>query len=470
LFETLKEKFPDEQEDNLLLNVGNLIYYRFINPAIIAPDGFDVIDLQPGEVLKTETRTALGRIARCLQSAAAGSPEESALPSYLKEFDQIQDDCKKYAKRLQTFFRAVINVPELDDKYDKNEYSEATEIQKPQVILNIKDILLTHEYCREYEERIAPHHNDPLHDILEDFGQIPSAEQLLGIDDINPDKNAKEHSLILTLHPQPNLSSDQIKRAELNRVLHETKRLVCLCCRVHTGNNLSDLVQQECTPEHEEKYKQMFSKNLMQDKQKIKENIKLLKEENMIRCDEDIIKHIASDIRDQHRLRTERKLELSKLKDTYDRLNTKFNYYQQQAEYYESYITDCLRKQTASDRNKKPSKGIRASIRPGKSSQGIKYSASELMKKGVLVEVIDVDIKSPYKGLQFSIVPVENISGQWNVCAKYMGVNALTTRIVLQDLLQKQYEGLSFVVLDGKAKVNVNLLLHLLNKKFHTKK
>ena len=81
-----------------------------------------------------------------------------------------------------------------------------------------------------------------------------------------------------------------------------------------------------------------------------------------------------------------------------------FNYYQQQAEYYESYITDCLRKQTASDRNKKPSKGIRASIRPGKSSQGIKYSASELMKKGVLVEVIDVDIKSPYKGLQVSHV------------------------------------------------------------------
>ena len=44
------------------------------------------------------------------------------------------------------------------------------------------------------------------------------------------------------------------------------------------------------------------------------------------RCDEDIIKHIASDIRDQHRLRTERKLELSKLKDTFDRLNTKVSY------------------------------------------------------------------------------------------------------------------------------------------------
>jgi hypothetical protein len=49
-----------------------------------------------------------------------------------------------------------------------------------------------------------------------------------------------------------------------------------------------------------------------------------------------------------------------------------------------------------------------------------------------------------------------------------MGVSVLTTRLVLQELLQKQYEGLSFTTLDGKAKVNVNLLIHLLNKKFHT--
>ena len=34
-----------------------------------------------------------------------------------------------------------------------------------------------------------------------------------------------------------------------------------------------------------------------------------------------------------------------------------------------------------------------------------------------------------------------------------MGVNALTTRIVLQDLLQKQYEGLSFVVLGNCSKM-----------------
>ena len=68
---------------------------------------------------------------------------------------------------------------------------------------------------------------------------------------------------------------------------------------------------------------------------------------------------------------------------------------------------------------------------------------------------------------QFIITPTENV-GQWTVTATYMGVTVLTTRLILQDLLQKQYEGVSVTLLDEKAKVNINLLLHLLNKKFHS--
>ena len=46
LYEALQEKFPEEKEEALLLPVGNLIYYRFLNPAICAPEAFDVIDLE----------------------------------------------------------------------------------------------------------------------------------------------------------------------------------------------------------------------------------------------------------------------------------------------------------------------------------------------------------------------------------------------------------------------------------------
>ena len=36
-----------------------------------------------------------------------------------------------------------------------------------------------------------------------------------------------------------------------------------------------------------------------------------------------------------------------------------------------------------------------------------------------------------------------------------------------QDLLQLQYEGLAVMKMFGRAKINVNLLIYLINKKFY---
>ncbi len=38
-----------------------------------------------------------------------------------------------------------------------------------------------------------------------------------------------------------------------------------------------------------------------------------------------------------------------------------------------------------------------------------------------------------------------------------------------QDLLQLQYEGLAVMNMFGRAKINVNLLIHLINKKFYSR-
>lgn len=42
-----------------------------MNPAIVAPDGFDVVDRSAGSALQPEQRHILGSIARVLQHAAA---------------------------------------------------------------------------------------------------------------------------------------------------------------------------------------------------------------------------------------------------------------------------------------------------------------------------------------------------------------------------------------------------------------
>lgn len=55
----------------LLQIIGNLIYYRYINSAIVAPDAFDVIDVGAAKGLTNDQRRNLGSIAKILQFAAS---------------------------------------------------------------------------------------------------------------------------------------------------------------------------------------------------------------------------------------------------------------------------------------------------------------------------------------------------------------------------------------------------------------
>jgi hypothetical protein len=71
--------------------VGNLLYYRFLNPAVVAPDAFDIVAMAAGGALAAPQRHALGAVAQLLQHAAAGkafsgeSQHLRVLNDYLEE-------------------------------------------------------------------------------------------------------------------------------------------------------------------------------------------------------------------------------------------------------------------------------------------------------------------------------------------------------------------------------------------------
>lgn len=69
-----------------------------------------------------------------------------------------------------------------------------------------------------------------------------------------------------------------------------------------------------------------------------------------------------------------------------------------------------------------------------------------------------------FKNVIFEISPTEEV-GDFEVKAKFMGVQMETFMLHYQDLLQLQYEGVAVMKLFDRAKVNVNLLIFLLNKK-----
>jgi hypothetical protein len=111
--------------------------------------------------------------------------------------------------------------------------------------------------------------------------------------------------------------------------------------------------------------------------------------------------------------------------------------------------------------------------RPGKDIQKLKskltakYSGSKLMERGVLLE-IDGLSSNQFKNVQFDITPTDT-NGVFTIRAKFMGVEMESIEVDIQDLLQKQYEGCAIIDLFGKAKINVNLLIFLLNSKFYGK-
>uniref|UniRef100_A0A8C5UCF7 IQ motif containing GTPase activating protein 1 n=1 Tax=Malurus cyaneus samueli TaxID=2593467 RepID=A0A8C5UCF7_9PASS len=342
LKDSLHEKFPDAGEDELLKIVGNLLYYRYMNPAIVAPDAFDIIDLSAGGQLTTDQRRNLGSIAKMLQHAASNKMfmGDNAHLSIINEY--LLQSYQKFRR----FFQAACEVPELQDKFNIDEYSDLVTLTKPVIYISIGEIINTHTLLLDHQDAIAPEHNDPIHELLDDLGEVPTIESLIG----------------------------------------------CLVCS-------------------------------------------------------------AKDIRNQRRYRQRRKAELVKLQQTYSALNSKSTFYGEQVDYYKSYIKTCLDNLASKGKNSK--------------KISLKYTAARLHEKGVLLEIEDLQ-GNQFKNVIFEISPTEEV-GDFEVKAKFMGVQMETFMLHYQDLLQLQYEGVAVMKLFDRAKVNVNLLIFLLNKKFYGK-
>lgn len=167
-----------------------------------------------------------------------------------------------------------------------------------------------------------------------------------------------------------------------------------------------------------------------------------------------LVDELAKDIRNQRKHRQRRKAELLKLQATLQGLSTKTTFYEEQGDYYSQYIRACLDHLAPSSK----------SSGKGKKQVSLHYTAAQLLEKGVLVEIEDLPT-SHFRNVIFDITPGEE-AGRFEVNAKFLGVDMERFQLHYQDLLQLQYEGVAVMKLFNKAKVNVNLLIFLLNKKF----
>uniref|UniRef100_A0A8C5U161 IQ motif containing GTPase activating protein 3 n=1 Tax=Malurus cyaneus samueli TaxID=2593467 RepID=A0A8C5U161_9PASS len=441
---SLVERFPKAPAEEVDKIVGNLLYYRFMNPAVVAPDGFDIVAVSAGAALPPEQRRSLGSIARVLQHAAAHKAFQGD-SAHLCGVNQYLEDTHNKFRR---FISAACCVPEPEERFNMDEYSEMVAVAKPVIYITVGELINTHKLLLQHQDSIAPHPSDPLHELLEDLGELPTVQSLLGR------SNSYTKQMVVDLiQSQPGDSLPEILWTPASK--HEEAAHEQLVLR----RALRDA--QPCA--HLQRHPSLAANGRLsveEKKRKVIRNLRCLESLGLV-CSanhyQELIDELAKDIRNQRRHRQQRRGELLKLRQTLEGLDAKTLFYEEQIDYYNQYIKTCLDNLAAS--NKVTGKN--------KKLPSLHYTAAQLWEKGVLLEIQDLP-PSQFKNVIFDITPCEE-SGRFEVKAKFMGIDMERFQLLYQDLLQLQYEGVAVMKMFDKAKVNVNLLIFLLNKKFFKK-
>ncbi|XP_069583941.1 ras GTPase-activating-like protein IQGAP3 isoform X2 [Ranitomeya imitator] len=483
---SLSQKFPRASEEEIHKIVGNLLYYRFMNPALVAPDSFDIVDMSAGGTIHPDQRRTLGSIAKLLQHAAANKMFDDSHLGLVNQY--LAEMHWKFRK----FILTACNVPEPEERFNVDEYSEMVNTIKPVIYITVGELIDTHQLLLEHQDAIAPDHKDPIHELLEDLGELPTVQSLIGESTSNLQDSASEQALAqlrklemsLTLTNKFDLLGANTEDMDSHSLLLSTKHMLVDIIQSQPGDSLAEVLNTSAsaqqatshyhlmhqralrdaqTPEKMKRHRSLVgnSKLSIEDKKrKVIRNLRKLESLGLVSAHnhyQEMINTIAKDIRNQRRYRQHRKAELVKLRQTMHRLHCKTSFHEEQIDFYNQYIKTCLDNLTA---NQKPTG-------KNKKQNSLNYTATRLHEKGVLLEIEDLPF-SQFRNVIFDITPCEE-PGKFQVKTKFLGVDMEKFQLSYQDLLQLQYEGVAVMKMFDKAKINVNLLIFLLNKKFFRK-
>jgi len=191
-----------------------------------------------------------------------------------------------------------------------------------------------------------------------------------------------------------------------------------------------------------------------------------------------ILNAIASDVRSKHRKRLQRQQEMDSMMGALKYLGERKKYFEEQIDSYHNYVEAAMATMQRGKGKKrfvipftKQYFHLRDLQKSGKTPQfgSFRYSAKDLYEKGILLSIdkfsprqfdkIDVIISSEKAGV-FNMEVLNNALGITN----RIGI----TDLRMEDLLQAQFENQASISLfNGLVKVNINLFLYQINKKFY---
>ncbi|KAL9638619.1 MAG: hypothetical protein Q9204_001430 [Flavoplaca sp. TL-2023a] len=487
MFESLAGRFQQDDHGHILQIVGHWLWRSYLQPALGEPEKFGVID----RGLSQEHKRNVGQVAKVLGQVAAGRlfGGENAFLQPLNSFvgESIQ--------RLGDIWSNVIDVPSAETQFDIDEFNDLYARTKPTLYIKMTDIFSIHHIVAGDLPTICPSQDDILREVIRELGSAQNNEHEL--------KHVSTSEICLTLNPK--LHNREDPDAESKALFMETKRCVLYIIRVQSGSNLMEIMVKPIAMEDEDRWATIVHDELSTNSRRrgaysettsiidlaalSYAELKRTALENILRLEhigrltrhnhyQDLLNEIAIDIRTKHRRRIQRQRELEGVRLTLARLNDQATYLEQQLKTYNDYIEQAM----VTLQNKKGKKRFlmpftkqwdheRELARSGRVPKfgSFKYSAQELGNRGILVawhgyterqwQHIDLTISSNEVG----VFTLEGSNGP-------IAMPGASAQVPLDDLLQAQFNNTQFMEFfgsGGEVKVNVNLFLHLIMRKFY---
>ncbi|KAL1478574.1 hypothetical protein MTO96_034980 [Rhipicephalus appendiculatus] len=336
LKKALEEKFPESTGEEITKVIGNILYYRYLNPG---HRGSRVI----------------------LSSATSGAPYRQK-HAYQIRLNNLIESCREI---LHRFFMDACEVSEPEDRFNVDSYSEATYITPPTITLTALELRSTHRLLLEHEDDIAPDPKDPMHGLLQDLGPEPTLEDLVGgtssadTMDVGVLSAAK---VSLSLYGK--FSEEEEDVPETDQLLRDTKYMLVELLKVFRhARTVDEILHEEVSPELERAF--LEAQAVVRMPKALLRNLDILEGRGITTAKDDyqaLMSGIASDILQKRNHRVNRKRELANLADTQRKLDVKTRYYEETLDYYQRYVDACLANLSAG-------KSRRQSFGPGGAAQ-----------------------------------------------------------------------------------------------------
>ncbi|THY36173.1 putative ras GTPase activating protein [Aureobasidium pullulans] len=497
-FNTLVTTFPGESQQHLLQVVGHWLWKAYLIPALTQPEMWGVIDRGLSPLHKRN----LGEVGKVLGQVFAGRLFGGD-HIYLQPLNTWVGEA---IERMEELLTSLIDIRDPEQQFDIDEFNDLFARVKPTLYIKMADIFAIHHLVTNELSHLSDA-DDVLREIIRELGSAQSNEnEMMSV-------GSNEISLQLT----PKFHDKQDPEADLKQLFMETKRLVLFIIRIQAGANLLDILVRPITPEDDDKWFSLLDEEAMHQKRNPRapsaysgmmedeptstllditsmsyaevksaalENILLLEQHGKVNRHnqyQDLLNAIAIDIRTKHRRRVQRTRELEGVRATLTQLDSKASYLDEQLQSYNDYIEQAM----ITLQNKKGKKRFllpftkqynheRELARSGRTPKfgSYKYSARSLAEKGVLVSW------DGYDATQWNRINVTLSSDEVGVFHIEGSMGSLmipgaSASVPLDDLLQAQFDNHQFMNLfrgtggEGGLKLNVNLFLHLVFKKFY---